>query len=140
MAASSPRSRPPSADASPRLAPDLVRGSLDLMALATLSDGAAYGLAIQQRLRAASGGRVEANPGTLYPLLHRLEADGLIAADWRMDEGRRRKWYTLTVAGRRRLTDRAAQWYAYAETVRGLLEPVVGPPAGAAPIAALKPA
>ncbi|NNJ27332.1 PadR family transcriptional regulator [Alienimonas chondri] len=127
MAASNP---PPD-----RLAPDLVRGSLDLMALATLSEGAAYGLAVQQRLRTASGGMVEANPGTLYPLLHRLEADGLIAADWRVEEGRRRKWYTLTAAGRRRLTDRAAQWYAYAETVRGLLEPAVGPP-----VPTLKPA
>ncbi|QDT14710.1 PadR family transcriptional regulator [Alienimonas californiensis] len=118
-----------SPNASPeRLSPDLVRGSLDLMALATLAEGPAYGLAVQQRLRAASGGLVEANPGTLYPLLHRLEADGLIAADWRTEEGRRRKWYALTAAGRGKLTDRAAQWYAYAEMVRGLLEPAVGPP------------
>ena len=111
-----------------RFAPDLVRGSLDLMVLSVLSGGATYGLAVQQRLRTASGGLVEANPGTLYPLLHRLEADGLIAADWSTEGGRRRKWYTLTDAGRAKLTDRAAQWYAYAELVRGLLEPAVGPP------------
>ena len=112
-----------------RFAPELVRGSLDLMVLSVLSGGATYGLAVQQRLRAVSGGAVEANPGTLYPLLHRLEDDGLIAAEWATEGGRRRKWYALTAAGRRALTDRAARWYAYADLVRGLLEPAVGPPA-----------
>ena len=116
-----------------RFTPELVRGSLDLMALSVLSGGAQYGLAIQQRLRAASGGLVEANPGTLYPLLHRLEEDGLIAAEWSAEGGRRRKWYSLTAAGERALADRAARWYAYAALVRGLLEPAVGPPAVPAP-------
>ena len=116
---------PPPAE---RFAPELVRGSLDLMALSVLAAGPRYGLAVQQELRSASGGQVEANPGTLYPLLHRLEADGLIAAAWRTESGRRRKWYSLTPAGRARLADRAAQWYAYADLVRSLLEPAVGPP------------
>ena len=123
-----PPDRPPES-----FSPELVRGSLDLMVLSVLSGGATYGLAVQQRLRSASGGLVEANPGTLYPLLHRLEADGLIAAEWSTEGGRRRKWYALTVAGHRRLSDRAAQWYAYAELVRGLLEPAVGPPPVLAP-------
>ena len=109
-----------------RFDPDLVRGSLDLMVLSVLSGGPMYGLAVQGALRSASGGRVEAGPGTLYPLLHRLEADGLIAASWHSGEGRRRKWYALTAGGRRRLSDRAAQWLAYADLVRGLLEPAVG--------------
>ena len=120
-----PRPKPPPPD---RFAPELVRGSLDLMALSVLAAGPRYGLAIQQELRTASGGQVEANPGTLYPLLHRLEDDGLISAVWRTESGRRRKWYELTPAGRARLTTRAEQWYAYAELVRRLLEPAVGPP------------
>ena len=129
---------PPAADRPGRFAPELVRGGLELMALGVLAGGPAggpspgnYGLAVQQKIRAASGGRVEANPGTLYPLLHRLEDDGLIAAEWRTAEGRRRKWYRLTPAGEAKLADRAEQWFALTDLVRTLLEPALNPaPAG----------
>ena len=133
--AADPPDRPPRNRIPPdRFAPELVRGSLDLMVLGVLAGGPAggsYGLAVQQRLRAVSGGRVEANPGTLYPLLHRLEDDGLIAARWRTEAGRRRKWYALTPAGAAKLADRAEQWFALADLVRALLEPALNPaPAG----------
>ena len=120
-----------------RFDPDLVRGSLDLMVLSVLAAGPRYGLAVQHALRTASGGRVEAGPGTLYPLLHRLEEDGLIAAEWSSVDpagtptagtpGRRRKWYAVTDAGTARLTARAADWYAFAEVLRGLLDGVADP-------------
>ena len=109
-----------------RMGPELLRGSLDLMVLSVLAGGAKYGYALQKSLRSDSGGAVEVQAGTLYPLLHRLEQDGLIASRWEggPDDGggRRRKWYDLTPAGRRRLRDRAAEWYAYVECVRGILE------------------
>ena len=130
---------PPAADRPGRFAPELVRGGLELMALGVLAGGPAggnYGLAVQQKIRAASGGRVEANPGTLYPLLHRLEDDGLIAAEWRTEAGRRRKWYRLTPAGETKLADRAEQWFALTDLVRTLLEPALG---GPAPVPALAP-
>lgn len=110
---------------------DLLRGSLDLMVLSVLAEGPKYGYSLQQALRTASFGRVDPKAGTLYPLLHRLEDDGLIRAKWDATTGRKRKWYELTAAGRKRLTKQAHEWYAYADVLRRLLEPVVAPPAPA---------
>ena len=107
---------------------DLIRGSLDLMVLSVLAEGPKYGYALQASLRTASFGRVDPKAGTLYPLLHRLEDDGLIRAKWDAATGRKRKWYELTAAGRKRLTRQAHEWYAYADVLRRLLEPVVAPP------------
>jgi PadR family transcriptional regulator, regulatory protein PadR len=103
---------------------DLMRGSLDLMVLSVLAEGAMYGYLIQKRLRQASGQRVRLDAGTLYPLLHRLESDKLIRARWDDSAGRRRKWYELTAAGRRSLSQQAAQWKQYAGYMRRLLEGV----------------
>ena len=107
---------------------ELLRGSLDLMVLGVLAEGSKYGYALQQSLRDTTGGRVDPKAGTLYPLLHRLEADGLIRSRWEQTTGRKRKWYDLTAAGRRRLKVQALEWYAYAEVLRRLLEPVAPPP------------
>ena len=107
---------------------DLLRGSLDLMVLGVLAEGPKYGYALQQSLRTASYGRIDPKAGTLYPLLHRLEDDGLIRAKWDMSTGRKRKWYELTATGKKRLKVQADEWYAYAEILRRLLEPVVTPP------------
>lgn len=109
-----------------RFTPDLMRGTLDLMVLGVLADGPQYGYSIQQRLREASRGQVNAQAGTLYPLLHRLEQEGLIRARWDDDSGRRRKWYELTRSGRAQLKRQAQQWHEYAACVRRLLDGVTG--------------
>jgi DNA-binding PadR family transcriptional regulator len=100
---------------------DLLRGSLDLMVLSTLSDGATYGYRILQEIRDASRGRVDLKAGTIYPLLHRLEAAKLIRSRWDDSTGRNRKWYELTAAGRKRLTAQAQEWADYAACIRQLL-------------------
>lgn len=107
-----------------RFGPDLLRGSLDLMVLSILAGGQAYGYQLQASLRDASRNLVQISAGTLYPLLHRLEADELIRSEWDESTGRRRKWYELTKAGRKRLASQAHQWEAYVACVRALLEPV----------------
>ena len=107
--------------------PELMRGSLDLMVLSVLADGPTYGYLLQQRLREASRGMVASQAGTLYPLLHRLEADRLIRSRWDESTGRRRKWYELTAAGRKRLHRQAVQWNEYAECIRRLIAPVLEP-------------
>lgn len=102
--------------------PDLLRGSLDLMVLSVLSAGGRmYGYLIGRRLHDASRGQVDVQAGTLYPLLHRLESDKLIRSTWEDSTGRKRKWYDLTAAGRRRLTQQARQWSEYADCLRRLL-------------------
>ena len=107
---------------------DLLRGSLDLMVLSILADEPHYGYLVQKRIQQASGGEVKLPAGTLYPLLHRLEADKLIRSKWDDSTGRRRKWYELTAAGRRRLAQQARQWSRYVDCVRGLLSGVLDVP------------
>jgi DNA-binding PadR family transcriptional regulator len=105
--------------------PELMRGSLDLMVLSVLAGGPKYGYLLQQELRTASRGLVEAQAGTLYPLLHRLESDKLIRCRWDDSTGRRRKWYEITAAGRKRLSIQAREWQEYAECLRAMLAPVL---------------
>ena len=100
---------------------DLIRGSLDLMVLSVLAGGKKYGYLIQKQVREASGARVDLQAGTLYPLLHRLEDDGLVKSSWDDSTGRQRKWYELTAAGRKRLSAQAQEWADYAECIRQLL-------------------
>jgi DNA-binding PadR family transcriptional regulator len=112
---------------------ELLRGSLDLMVLSALADEPKYGYLIQRRIAQASSGadgvaQVKLQAGTLYPLLHRLEADKLIRSRWDDATGRRRKWYELTAAGRRRLRHDAQQWRRYVECLQRLLAPALGPP------------
>ena len=104
---------------------ELMRGSLDLMVLSVLAEGSKYGYLIGQSLRQASRDMVSLPAGTLYPLLHRLEDDKLVRSKWDESTGRRRKWYELTAAGRRRLHLQARQWHAYAECIQRVLAPVL---------------
>ncbi len=104
---------------------DLLRGSLDLMVLSVLADEPQYGYLIQKRIRESSGERVKLQAGTLYPLLHRLEAEKLIRSSWDNSTGRRRKWYRLTAAGQRRLHQQARQWHIYVDCLARLL-PALG--------------
>jgi DNA-binding PadR family transcriptional regulator len=108
-----------------KFSPDLMRGSLDLMVLSVLFEGPQYGYSLQQRLREASRDMARLQAGTLYPLLHRLEADKLIRSRWEKTTGRPRKWYELTASGRRTLLQQARQWNDYAECLRALLAPVL---------------
>lgn len=100
---------------------DLLRGSLDLMILSVLSDGPKYGYLIQKQIRVATGDRVPLPAGTLYPILHRLEHEQLVRADWNDETGRRRKWYRVTPAGRSRLRQQAHEWTEYVECIQRLL-------------------
>ena len=102
---------------------DLLRGNLDLMVLSVLSRTAKYGYLIQQEIRDASRGRVDLPAGTLYPLLHRLEAEKLIRSSWDSATARKRKWYELTAAGRKQLQQHARDWESFAECMTRLLAP-----------------
>ena len=102
---------------------DLFRGSLRVMILSTVADGRQYGYAIQKQLKHFAGQTLPA--GTLYPLLHRLEAEGLIRATWDHTTARPRKWYELTDLGRAHLRRSAADWQAYLARLQSLVLPAV---------------
>ena len=92
---------------------DWLRGVLSLCALRVLADGPTYGYDIAQRLAAAGLGEIKG--GTLYPLLGRLHAAGLLDEEWRPgDGGPGRKYYALTDAGRTHLHAESARWSRFA--------------------------
>lgn len=108
------------------------RDSHELIVLSLLSDGAKYGYAITKLAAARSEGRVRLTPGVLYPLLKSLESQGLVSASWEAvkadaeddsTEGRKRKWYTLTAKGRRRLAQRVDALHAFRAVIDAFVAP-----------------
>ena len=94
-----------------KLAKDLVAASAVPLVLSILEEGESYGYAILQRVRALSGGQIEWTDGMLYPVLHRLEAQGCLRSRWgTSDAGRKRKYYALNTEGRRALRQQKEQW------------------------------
>jgi DNA-binding PadR family transcriptional regulator len=90
---------------------DLAAASSRPIVMAILAQGEDYGYSIIRRVREASNGEIEWSEGMLYPVLHRLEAEGLIRSRWRETEnGRRRKYYQLSIAGTRSLAVHRQQW------------------------------
>ncbi|SFS41426.1 PadR family transcriptional regulator [Saccharopolyspora flava] len=92
-----------------------LRGVLDLAVLALLAEsGEGYGYTLLQRL--AEAGLPDMKAGTLYPLLNRLAADGLLATEWRAGEGGPgRKFFTLTDQGRDVLAEMGPKWIEFAQ-------------------------
>jgi DNA-binding PadR family transcriptional regulator len=98
-----------------------IKGHLDALLLAVVSEGPVHGYAALERLRARSGGRFDLPEGTVYPALHRLEADGLLKSEWTTAGGRRRRQYELTSRGRTELGTRAENWRRFASAVNQVL-------------------
>jgi len=97
---------------------DLVAASATPLILAILSEGESYGYAIIKRVADLSGGHLQWSDGMLYPVLHRLERNGLVAARWgSSDTGRRRKYYRLTKKGRTQLDAERKRWQVVDQTL-----------------------
>lgn len=103
---------------------ELLQGTLDLLILRTLAvNDAMHGWAISQRLAQLSRDALTVNQGSLYPALHRLEAQGMIEAEWGVSENNRQaKFYHLTRAGRRQLADETAYWERFTAAVGSVLK------------------
>ncbi len=90
---------------------ELVRGTLDMLILKTLSLQPMHGLGISRRMEQITDGAFQVKPGSLFPAFHRLEQEGWIAGVWGESENNRRaKYYKLTAAGRRRLGEERRNW------------------------------
>ncbi len=97
---------------------DVLRGTLDLLILQTLTLEPHHGWGISQRLQQVSRGVLDVNQGSLYPALQRLERRGWVDSEWRTTENNRRaKYYRLTKTGRRALGEETAQWRHYVAVV-----------------------
>jgi transcriptional regulator len=90
---------------------DFMYGTLDMLILKALMHEARHGLAIADRIQQISQEVLRVEQGSLYPALYRLEAEGLIKAEWGVsDKNRKARFYELTAAGRKRLTVEREHW------------------------------
>ena len=105
-----------------------LHGHLDALLLAVLERGALHGYAIIETLRDRSDGSLDLPTGTIYPALRRLERAGHVASSWSTVNGRERRTYELTDAGRRALAGERAGWRDFRATVGRFLEPDTTPP------------
>jgi len=103
------------------MAGEALKGHLDLLLLALVESGVGHGYAIAQELRRTSGGVFDLPDGTIYPALHRLSDAGLLRARWEHQGSRRRRVYSLTAKGRRRLERERASWKRFEHAVHAVL-------------------
>jgi PadR family transcriptional regulator, regulatory protein PadR len=102
---------------------ELLKGSISLLLLSLLSRGEMYGYEMLQEASRRGASGLPLKEGTLYPALHHLEKKNLIQSEWRTgDNGRERKYYSLTARGRKAARDYERQWQYLAGAVNAVLE------------------
>jgi len=102
---------------------DLLQGTLDMLVLKTLQREPLHGWGISQQIQQISRDVLQVNQGSLYPALHRLARQGLIAAEWgTSDNNRRAKYYRLTEPGRKRLEAESRNWERLAGAVTAIMQ------------------
>jgi PadR family transcriptional regulator, regulatory protein PadR len=102
--------------------PDQLQGSLDLIILKTLENAPNHGFGITLHIETVSEGLLQVEEGSLYPALHRLERDELIAGEWKVTENQRRaRIYRITPAGKKRLSEATDKWKNVSKGVSRLL-------------------
>jgi DNA-binding PadR family transcriptional regulator len=98
-----------------------LKGHLEPLVMAILEDGPAHGYAIIESLRERSGGVFDLPEGTVYPALHRLEDAGWVTSHRHVVDGRQRRVYRLSAAGRRSLGASRATWQEFSFAVTRVL-------------------
>ncbi len=101
----------------------LLKGTVRLLILRLLDDEPRYGYQMIQHLKERSEGYFQLGEGALYPLLHEMENEGFLRAEWRDQESRpKRRYYHLTTKGRRELAHRLENWQGFTRAVDLVLE------------------
>jgi PadR family transcriptional regulator PadR len=127
------RAKPADSEAPDRWEAQLRKGALEMAALASLWGGRLYGLEIIRFLEGQS--QLILSEGTIYPILNRLKADGLLTSEWvEAEAGHPRKYYSLTDAGRGRLLQMAKAWANFAGGLSRLVSPVLNQSAFVSPV------
>lgn len=102
--------------------PDLIYGTLDMLILRALQTESRHGLEIADRIHQISSEVLRVEQGSLYPALYRLEAEGLIRAEWGVSEtNRKARYYELSKLGHKRLAAEMAHWERMAAAVYAVL-------------------
>ncbi len=99
------------------------KGSTDILLLSTLSQRTMYGYEIMRELEARSDGYFTMTAALLYPALHRLEKEGYVTSEWQAGTGKRkRKYYTVTDAGKEALVNSESEWRTFVKNLFGTLQ------------------
>jgi transcriptional regulator len=102
---------------------EILRGTLDMLILKTLSLAPMHGLGISRRIEQVTDGVFQVKPGSLFPALHRMEQEGWIKGEWGDSENNRRaRYYSLTAAGQTRLGEEKQGWSHLVLTIGKVLE------------------
>jgi transcriptional regulator len=101
---------------------ELLKGTLDMLILKTLTIQPMHGYAIVRHIERLSGGVFTIEHGSLYPALERLQKNGLVVGKWgESPTGRRARYYTITAAGRRRLGDKVSAFDRVLAAIEGVM-------------------
>jgi PadR family transcriptional regulator PadR len=105
---------------------EMLPGTLDMLVLKAVLLAPAHGHTIAHLIEKASDEVLQVEHGSLYPALHRLEGQGLIASFWGTSESNRKaKYYRISPAGKKHLTQERTRWEALAQAVTRVLGPAV---------------
>jgi PadR family transcriptional regulator, regulatory protein PadR len=102
---------------------EVIKGTLPLLVLKTLALEPRHGVGVADRIQQVTRGTFQVSPGSLFPVLHRLEQEDFIAGEWSVTpEGRRARYYRITPAGSRKLASEKKQWARVALAIGQILE------------------
>ena len=102
---------------------EVMKGTLPLLVLKTLALEPRHGVGVADRIQQITRGTFQVSPGSLFPVLHRLEQENFIAGEWSVTpEGRRARYYRITPAGSRKLASEKKQWARVALAIGQILE------------------
>jgi PadR family transcriptional regulator, regulatory protein PadR len=105
-------------------APDLLRGTLDMLILSILASGPEHGYGIASQLKQRSEEVVQVGEGSLYPALQRLLVNGLVKSEWKNTENNRRaRFYSISAAGRKHLEREAVEFDRMIRAIQRLMQP-----------------
>lgn len=101
---------------------EMVKGSTAMLVMSLLyNEGDLYGYQIAKMIEERSDNTLVFKEGTLYPALYKLEEDGFVQTDWRIVEGRKRKYYLLTSKGKTEFLKRQEEWFVFTNSVKKVL-------------------
>ena len=102
---------------------EVMKGTLPLLVLKTLALEPRHGVGVADRIQQITRGTFQVSPGSLFPVLHRLDQEDFIAGEWSVTpEGRRARYYRITPAGSRKLASEKKQWARVALAIGQILE------------------
>lgn len=96
---------------------EIIKGFSPVIILSILEQKAKYGYQITQEIKEKSNKSLNFSEGTLYPLLHRLENEQMLTSFWQEVAGRKRKYYTLTLKGKKTLSAQKKEWHSFSQTI-----------------------